>query len=133
MTAVYPIGGFPIGSVILSVDDTPLATNLNPARYIVDRERGPVKYRFMQSDGESIVYEVNMTRLQAARGTSLDTVAFSVQSGDITLGTAQLVGDKARIGLTMGPGRQGIVQMIALQSDGNNRIIYISLSAQRGL
>jgi hypothetical protein len=130
MTATLPTAAFPTSSVILTPPESgDVVVDLNPARFIVDRERGNTQYRFYQSVDESIVYEVNMTRLLAQRGTTLASVGFSVYSGNVALGLGQLTGGKARIDTRM-DGNKGTIRMLAVQADGNTRVIYISLRAR---
>lgn len=120
------IASFPIASVTLT-DASPGDEELNPARFIVDRENGQANYIFRQAEGETIVYQVDMTRLLARRNTGLESVSFTVELGDVTIDAAQLASGKARVKLTNGSSRIAQIKMLAIQDDGSNRIVYIKL------
>ncbi len=117
------INSFPTASVTLT-DAEPGDVILYPARNIVDRDYHN-RYRYSQYMGEEITYQVDMTRLMADRGVTVTAVTWSSDEVDIPAG--QLTGDKARA--TLCPGLEGIgrVKMVATQSDGNTRIVWIEI------
>jgi hypothetical protein len=124
------VASFPVASVTLT-DASPGEITLYPARFIADREHGPTLYRFYHGAGETTTYEIKLGRLLDRRQAAIDTIELSVMSGDAAIEAGQLSGTNVRVSVTMGTQRFAVIKMLALQDNGDNRIIYIKLDGSQ--
>lgn len=102
-----------------------------PYRIIADRERGSSRYAFTQSADESIVYGVSFERVMASRLTTVESAEISVVAGAATIEGAIVSDNLVMADLTI-ESNYAKIKFDALQTDGNNRIVYLELRTEIG-
>ena len=93
-------------------------------RIIHDREYNSFSESFSQRDNESIIYQINFTRLMVDRGSSISSVTWSSNGATIT--NPSLASNITQATLRSSS-RHNTIKVVATQADGVNRIKTIDL------
>ena len=93
-------------------------------RIIHDREYNSFSESFSQRDNESIIYQINFTRLMKDRGSSISSVTWSSSGASITNPSLASNITQATLRSTS---RHNVIKVVATQADGVSRIKTIDL------